>query len=106
MLSTLANISCSMMIIRILLIAITLGGSIALNAQPYSFRVIAYYMGPPENVEKIPAEKLTDIIFSFCHLKGNQLAVDNAKDSVTIGNLVALKKKHRDLKIILSLGGW
>jgi chitinase len=77
-----------------------------LNAQPYPFRVIAYYMGPPENVGKIQPEKLTDIIFSFCHLEGNQLRVDNSRDSSTIRNLVALKKKNASLKVILSLGGW
>ncbi|HTJ49797.1 MAG TPA: glycoside hydrolase family 18 protein [Cyclobacteriaceae bacterium] len=71
-----------------------------------SFNVIAYYSAGPEKVASIEAQKLTHIIFSFCHLKGNRLSVDSHKDSITIQNLVLLKKKNPSLKVILSLGGW
>src|SRR5688572_30103916 len=70
------------------------------------FTVTAYYFGGPERVDSIAAEKLTHIIFSFCHLKGNTLQVDNSRDAATITNLVALKKRNPSLKILLSLGGW
>lgn len=70
------------------------------------FTVTAYYFGSPERVDSIPAQKLTHIIFSFCHLKGNTLQVDNSRDAATITNLVALKKKNPQLKVLLSLGGW
>ncbi|MDO9257751.1 MAG: glycoside hydrolase family 18 protein [Bacteroidales bacterium] len=68
--------------------------------------VIAYYMGDGNNITKYKTEKLTHIIFSFLHLKGNILAVDNATDSLAITKLVSLKKTNPKLKIILSLGGW
>lgn len=68
--------------------------------------VIAYYAGNAENVVKYPVEKLTHIIFSFCHLKGNALAVNNLKDTSTIEQLVALKQRNPTLKVMLSLGGW
>jgi chitinase len=68
--------------------------------------VIGYYFGPPEKVDSIAAEKLTHIIFSFCHLKGNTLQVDDSKDATTITNLVSLKKRNPKLKVLLSLGGW
>lgn len=74
------------------------------NAQ--SLAVIAYYAGQAEQVDSFPVEKLTHIIFSFCHLKGDQLWVDNARDTVTIQRLVALKSRNPHLKVILSLGGW
>jgi len=70
------------------------------------FNVLAYYSAGPEKVDSLPAKKLTHIIFSFCHLTGNRLTVDNAKDSLTIQKLVGLKKENPTLKILISLGGW
>ncbi|MBC7948874.1 MAG: glycoside hydrolase [Chitinophagaceae bacterium] len=74
------------------------------NEQPFS--VMAYYTGDSALIDSFPVEKLTHIIFSFCHLKGNRLSVDNARDTATIHKLVSLKKNQPSLKIILSLGGW
>ena len=68
--------------------------------------VIAYYSGNEKSINAYPIEKLTHIIFSFCHLKGNQLSVDDHRDTLTIRQLVALKKRNKALKVLLSLGGW
>lgn len=68
--------------------------------------VIAYYSGDASRLAQYPVEKLTHIIFSFCHLKGNRLQVDNAQDTATIRQLVAAKKRNAALKVMLSLGGW
>lgn len=68
--------------------------------------VIAYYAGDASHVDAYPIEKLTHIIFSFCHLQGNQLHVGNANDTLTIQHLVQLKQRNPSLKIILSIGGW
>src|SRR3954469_17976766 len=71
-----------------------------------SFAVIAYYAGRTTMIDSFEVEKLTHLIFCFCHLKGNALSVGNARDSATIQRMVALKSRNPNLKIILSLGGW
>jgi len=75
--------------------------------QKNKFVVIGYYAGKnASQLDSFPVEKLTHIIFSFCHLKGNRLNVDDANDSATIQRMVSLKKRNPHLKVILSLGGW
>jgi chitinase len=68
--------------------------------------IIAYYAGDATSFRRYPTDKLTHIVFSFLHLKGNTLAFDNAQDQATVAALVALKAKHPHLKVLLSLGGW
>jgi chitinase len=76
------------------------------NAEKNDFAVIAYYFGNASEVDKYPIEKLTHIIYSFLHLQGQRLAVDDADDDSTIKHLVSLKEQYTDLKVMLSLGGW
>jgi chitinase len=68
--------------------------------------VIGYYASRSISVDSFRTEKLTHIIFSFCHLQDNRMAVSNAYDSAVIRHLVSLKDKQPRLKVILSLGGW
>jgi len=71
------------------------------------FAVVAYYAGKnPLQLDSFATDKLTHIIFSFCHLKGAHLNVDSLKDTVMIQKMVSLKKSNPGLKVMLSLGGW
>ncbi|MEO6289868.1 MAG: glycoside hydrolase family 18 protein [Ginsengibacter sp.] len=76
------------------------------QSQKNDISVIAYYTGGPDDIDSFATDKLTHIIFSFAHLKGNDLNIRNAADSVLIQKLVSLKKRSPGLKVMLSLGGW
>jgi chitinase len=100
------------MIMNARLLALLLATTLSAPAAPaqkvprHPFAVIGYYAGRSTAVDSFPTGELTHIIFSFCHLRGNQLHLDNARDTATIQKLVALKQTRPDLKVILSLGGW
>lgn len=77
-----------------------------LAATPTSPKIIAYYMGDGSDLQRYNFNQLTHIIYSFLHLKGNQLSFDSATDKQALQRLVALKKHYPHLKVMLSLGGW
>jgi len=68
--------------------------------------VIAYYTGNGTEIDKYPIEKLSHLIYSFGHLKGDSMYIHNAKDSALIAQMVGLKKRNPELKIMLAMGGW
>ena len=70
------------------------------------FQVIAYYTGDQQDIYNYRVDQLTQIIYSFLHLDGNRLAVDDDADSLAIRSLVRLKDDYPELKVLLSLGGW
>ncbi|WP_375417942.1 glycoside hydrolase family 18 protein [uncultured Hymenobacter sp.] len=76
------------------------------NSAKPSVDIIAYYAGDSVGFKKYPADKLTHIIYSFLHLKGNAFTFDKPQDRAAVKALVELKTKNPSLKILLSLGGW
>ena len=71
------------------------------------FAVIGYFAGRTNMLDSFPVEKLTHLIFSFTHLKGNRMFINNRMDSATISKMIAFKQtKNPLLKVIISLGGW
>jgi chitinase len=70
------------------------------------FLVIAYVHGGAGDLEKYPLQHLTHMNYCFLRLKGNRLVLGGERDSIGITRLVALKKNHPGLKILLSVGGW
>lgn len=76
-------------------------------SQPQSdFRVIAYYNGNVEDIDKYPVEKLTHIIYSFAHLNNGRLTIDEIYGDTLIKKMVSLKLRNPKLRVLLSLGGW
>ena len=70
------------------------------------FRIVGYYSGPTALIDSFQTEQLTHLIFCFSHLEGNRLRIGSAADSATIKKMVELKHKNKELKVMLSLGGW
>ncbi len=68
--------------------------------------VFGYFAGRATMIDSFPVEKLTHLCFSFTHLKGNKIALNNARDSASLISCVAQKKRNPALKVIASLGGW
>ena len=69
-------------------------------------QVIAYYAGDEKSIDEFDLQGVDQIIYSFLHLKGNKLAIDDKKDSLTLLNVINQKKKYPKLKVLVSLGGW
>ncbi|HMU46446.1 MAG TPA: glycoside hydrolase family 18 protein [Chitinophagaceae bacterium] len=89
-----------------LLVSLLLITGVIQAQQNNSICITGYYAGNAERLDSFPVEKLTHLIFSFGHLKGNKLHISNAGDTACIKKMVSLKAKNPHLKIILSLGGW
>lgn len=59
-------------------------------------------------IDKIPVEGLTHLYFSFGFISPNDFKIipmENQKESL-FSDLTDLKKKNRELKTIVALGGW
>ena len=69
-------------------------------------KVIAYYTGNGQTIKEFNLNGVDQIIYSFLHLKGNELAIDNEIDSISLLGIVDQKIKYPDLKVLISLGGW
>jgi chitinase len=78
-----------------------------LSGQPAGgYKIIAYYTGNGETIQQYPVEKLTHIIFSFLKLQNDTLTFHNEDQRKTLQQLVQLKNRNPQLKIMVSIGGW
>jgi chitinase len=69
-------------------------------------RVLAYYSGSVARLDSIDVDKITHIIYCFGHLRDNQFHLSRERDTAMIQKMVSLKEKNKNLKVLLSLGGW
>lgn len=67
-------------------------------------RVLAYYLGPADPIEKYDVTQMTHIIFCFGQINGNKFSLTK-NDTAVIRKMVSLKSVNPQLKVILSLGG-
>lgn len=76
------------------------------DPQGAGYKIIAYYTGKGEAITQWPVEKLTHIIFSFLKIQNDTLCFRDTVQQHSLQQLVALKKDHPQLKIMVSIGGW
>ncbi|RYD80587.1 MAG: glycoside hydrolase family 18 protein [Sphingobacteriales bacterium] len=91
-------------VVIILTVICTLNSNAQKASKP---NVIAYYTGGGGTViDSFPVEKISHLIYSFGHLKGDSMNIRSAKDSALIAKMVGLKKRNPDLKVMMAMGGW
>jgi chitinase len=71
-------------------------------------KIMAYYFPHWGNFhpESLPLDKLTHIIFSFTEVIDNEMKFKNDSSGMMLEKLVAEKKKHPNLKVMIACGGW
>lgn len=69
--------------------------------------VMAYYVPEREyHPERLPLDQLTHIIFSFTKVIDNEMGFNNDEYGGKLKQLVAQRKNHPSLKVMVACGGW
>ncbi|WOD44671.1 glycoside hydrolase family 18 protein [Hwangdonia lutea] len=69
--------------------------------------VMAYYVPEKDyKPETLPLNQLTHIIFSFTKVIDNEMKFNNDSYGEKLRQLVAQRKKHPNLKVMVACGGW
>src|SRR5688572_2644244 len=87
-------------------ILIVMGLAASDRSSAQEFRVVAYVAGWSKPVP-IPAEKLTHVNFAFARIDADgRVAFEDPRYEPAIASIVALRRSHPHLKVLVSVGGW
>ncbi|GAB3549757.1 glycoside hydrolase family 18 protein [Spirosoma fluminis] len=108
------NVDFTYMNVRLITLFTLLGistTSVYISAQSIahakSYVIIGYVTGDGWTKEQIDPKKVTHINYAFAiPAQTGELAPLSAKDSVNLATLTSLKAENKDLKILISVGGW
>lgn len=75
---------------------------------PSKPEVIAYVFKRTDVIQpgEIAADKLTRINYAFALIQNGEIVNGDANDDQNLAALVALKRDHPSLKVLISVGGW
>ncbi|MEL6975072.1 MAG: glycoside hydrolase family 18 protein [Bacteroidota bacterium] len=69
--------------------------------------VMAYYVPEKDyRPDLLPLDQLTHIIFSFTHVIDGEMKFQDAENKKKLDQLVAQRKNHPHLKVMIACGGW
>ncbi|HKK11699.1 MAG TPA: glycosyl hydrolase family 18 protein, partial [Flavobacteriaceae bacterium] len=75
--------------------------------QEHPFAILAYYVPEQDyHPEKLPLGQLTHIIFSFTKVIDGEMKFRNEESGEKLKQLVAQRKNHPHLKVMVACGGW
>lgn len=71
-----------------------------------SYRIVGY-VSRWTDIERIDATKLTHVNYAFAQVRGDDTVfLEEAEEPASLARLRTLKQSNRELKILLSIGGW
>lgn len=68
--------------------------------------IMAYYVPGNLDVNKLPLQQLTHIIYSFTEVRDNQMVWVNGVKDQKLKDLVVARKQFPHLKVMVACGGW
>lgn len=85
---------------------LALAGCALQFGRPHAYRLVGY-VTPAKEFPRIDAEKLTTINFAFARIDASgEVVLKDVDDAAFLAQLVALKSRNPEVKILLSIGGW